>query len=571
MPQSIINRLTTFGTTGENVNAVRSIVLSNLISLVGFGTALILFVLQGTLIAWDSIAFFSLLISIFFVVPLLLNYFVKGLSGRIFLGFYLPSAVLLASVFGKLMNDNPAANFETQFYDYRFFLMASGIIAVVLYDRSNQIWSNISLGFVAFVLLMFDPIHNYFGVGYFQSDQRDPTYYFTNIVVVLAFIAQVVGMLFLRKKTYNDEDELKKLSLIAEKTNNGVFITDQEFAITWTNSAFEKISGYQFSEIVGKTVFEVLHEDGNDETSEFIKQKISLREAFVCEVLNRNKDGKPYWTRMNGQPFEDHEGIFKGFFSIEQDITQEKEMILQLQMAKEKAEESDRLKTIFLGNLSHEVRTPLQGILGFTEILETPGLPKTEYYEYLGIVKRRARDVQNIIESLLDLASLETGEIKAFPIQTNLCESAEIAFNKIQQDTDFKNRQIELILENNLGDNEGVLIDPQHLQQVLTNLLNNAIKFTDHGTIKLTCEKEMGNFQISVIDTGIGIAPDKIEHIFMPFRQVHEGISRSKGGIGLGLSICKKMIQLWGGSIEVTSEVGKGSRFRFTIPNKGLN
>jgi PAS domain S-box-containing protein len=571
MPQSILNRLTTFGATGENVNAVRSIVLSNLISLVGFGTALILFVLQGTLIAWDSIAFFSLLISVFFVVPLLLNYFVKGLSGRIFLGFYLPSAVLLASVFGKLMNDNPAANFETQFYDYRFFLMASGIIAVVLYDRSNQIWSNISLGFVILVLLMFDPIHNYFGVGYFQSDQRDPTYYFTNIVVVLAFIAQVVGMLFLRKKTYNDEDELKKLSLIAEKTNNGVFITDQEFAITWTNSAFEKISGYQFSEIVGKTVFEILHEDGNNETSKYIKQKISSHEAFVCEVLNRNKDGKPYWTRMNGQPFEDHEGIFKGFFSIEQDITQEKEMILQLQMAKEKAEESDRLKTIFLGNLSHEVRTPLQGILGFTEILETPGLPKTEYYEYLGIVKRRARDVQNIIESLLDLASLETGEIKAFPIQTNLCESAEIAFNKIQQDTDFKNRQIELILENNLGDNEGVLIDPQHLQQVMTNLLNNAVKFTDHGTIKLTCEKEMGNFQISVIDTGIGISPDKIEHIFMPFRQVHEGINRSKGGIGLGLSICKKMIQLWGGSIEVTSEVGKGSRFRFTIPNKGLN
>ncbi len=248
------------------------------------------------------------------------------------------------------------------------------------------------------------------------------------------------------------------------------------------------------------------------------------------------------------------------------DITRRKHIERALTMAKEEAEESNRLKTIFLGNLSHEVRTPLQGIMGFAEILENPNLPQAKRNEYLGIIKRRTNDMQNIIESLLDLASLETGEIRANPQAINLIEVVEDLFLKIKNDYSLSGKQIELLLQIEVKGEQIVEIDSQHLQQVIINLFNNAIKFSTQGTILMSIGKTAAHYQISVKDSGMGIPADMLEHIFQPFRQAHEGISRSRGGIGLGLAICKKMVEMWGGSIYVKSTPGKGSTFSFTIP-----
>jgi PAS domain S-box-containing protein len=369
-------------------------------------------------------------------------------------------------------------------------------------------------------------------------------------------------------KSKESEAELNRLSSIVQQSNEGVLITDIDEKVIWINKGFIKITGYHRKEIIGKNPREVLKCPATmQSTVEFMSKQVALRLPFTSEVINYHKNGSEYWVKLIAQPIFDGSGVFQGYFFIQHDVTHEKEMIAQIIEAKEEAEESNRLKTIFLGSLSHEVRTPLQGILGFAEILETSVLSEDKRLEYLGVIKRRTVDMQNIIEALLDMASLETGEIKAFPIEINLYESVETAFNKTLQDSDFKDKPIELKLENNLKANTSVLIDPQHLLQVLSNLLGNAIKFTEEGTIKLLCEKQASSFQISVIDTGIGIASDNIEHIFKPFRQAHEGISRSKGGIGLGLSICKKMVELWGGTIEISSEIGKGSTFSFNIPN----
>jgi PAS domain S-box-containing protein len=248
------------------------------------------------------------------------------------------------------------------------------------------------------------------------------------------------------------------------------------------------------------------------------------------------------------------------------DITSRKQSELALRKAKEEAEESNRLKTIFLGNLSHEVRTPLQGILGFAEILENPKLSETKRKEYLGIIKRRTGDMQNIIESLLDMASLETGEIKSFPVRVNLFDSIESTFEKAKQDFDLAGKTIQILLDNQLQVNDTTFVDPQHLHQVLMNLFSNALKFTNEGIVTLRCEQLPAHFKISMIDTGIGIPAEKVERIFEPFRQAHEGISRSKGGIGLGLAICKKMVHMWGGTLEVKSQANKGSIFIFTMP-----
>ncbi|NOS94522.1 MAG: PAS domain-containing protein [Cyclobacteriaceae bacterium] len=250
-----------------------------------------------------------------------------------------------------------------------------------------------------------------------------------------------------------------------------------------------------------------------------------------------------------------------------QDVTEYKRIEKELLDAKEAAEESNRLKTIFLGSLSHEVRTPLQGILGMTELLELPSISSEKQKEFISIIKRRTNDLQIIIESLLDLASIEAGEIKSFPTDLNLFELVEVIYNRAKQDHFLIEKSVSFILRNQILPSSMVSIDPYHLTQVLTNFISNAVKFTERGEITLTVYKTTDQYIFELTDTGIGIAPDKLEHIFKPFRQAHEGLSRSKGGIGLGLSSCKKMIEMWRGSLKVTSTLGKGSTFQFTVPD----
>ena len=209
MVLKFLNKISRLGVSDSlKRDTIHGITLSNQISLLGISISFTLFILQGSLIAWDSVAFSSLGVSIFFTVPLYLNSIGKNLLSRVFLSFYLPTSILLASLLGKITNTNPEANFETQYYDYRFFIMIAGIVSIVLYDRHKRRWSFFSLAYVMLVLAIFDPIHNYFDVGYFQTGHLDPTYYFTNAVVLLAFSGQVIGQLILRFSIDKNEDEL---------------------------------------------------------------------------------------------------------------------------------------------------------------------------------------------------------------------------------------------------------------------------------------------------------------------------------------------------------------------------
>jgi signal transduction histidine kinase len=237
----------------------------------------------------------------------------------------------------------------------------------------------------------------------------------------------------------------------------------------------------------------------------------------------------------------------------------------QLKIAKEAAENADKAKTVFIGNLSHEIRTPLQGIMGFSEILvHEPSAEKRK--KYAEIIGRRASDLMEIIEALLDLATLEAGEIKAFPEPISIHTFLEGLFSDFHSEHGAKLNHIKLSLENNLPKDEMVTLDPLHLRQVILNLLINGVKFTKDGSITLIADKSIDHYLIKVLDTGIGIGEKEIKHIFEPFRQAHEGFSRSKGGIGLGLAICKKRVDMWGGAIQVESQLSKGSIFSFTIP-----
>lgn len=385
-------------------------------------------------------------------------------------------------------------------------------------------------------------------------------------------IIGLVGISVNNTEQKRKELELKRLSAIVEETTNLAIVTDLNGNIIWVNKSFESTTGYSKAEAMGRRPGELLQgPETNNDTILYMREYIRKRMPFECEILNYSKNGQSYWIRITCQPIIDELDNFHGYFSVQQQITKEVELRLQLVKAKEEAEESNRLKTIFLGNLSHEVRTPLQGILGFAEVLENPKLTEPKRREYINIIKRRTADMQNIIESLLDMASLETGEIKAFPVQVNLHDTIEHVFFNVKQDHDLTEKSIQLVLKNNLKLTSEVKIDPQHLHQVVTNLISNAIKFTISGLVVLSCEERSSSFAIHVVDSGMGISPDKIDHIFEPFRQAHEGISRSKGGIGLGLAICKKMVEMWGGTIHVVSELNAGSTFSFTIPSIKIN
>jgi PAS domain S-box-containing protein len=329
-----------------------------------------------------------------------------------------------------------------------------------------------------------------------------------------------------------------------------------------------KLLGYLPEEMIGYNLMKFTAQDYKEQFKNYLEEirTTGTFEGFLS--LDTKQGERRIFLCRNILLKEEHVVLVSA-----QDVTawkqselREKKINEELLLAKEEAEESNRLKTIFLGSLSHEVRTPLQGILGLAEILENPELTLETRGTYLNIIKQRTADMQNIIEALLDLASIESGEIKPFPVQTNLYEFAESMYDRAKQDPLLVGKIIELHHENNLKSNAVALIDPQHLLQVATNLVRNAIKFTNQGNIILAYHEADHAYEISISDTGIGISNDKIEHIFKPFRQAHEGISRSKGGIGLGLSICNKMVEMWGGKITVHSQLGKGSTFSFSIP-----
>jgi signal transduction histidine kinase len=335
-------------------------------------------------------------------------------------------------------------------------------------------------------------------------------------------------------------------------------VLSRDATVTYINrSSFPGIS-----EPFGKNMLNVREAD---QATKFYRHLISVFNTNTSVELQESFKDKHYLTKLVPIKIEDQ---VKEVLSINIDITNQKQSEIELKLAKEAAEESNRLKTIFLGSLSHEVRTPLQGIMGMAELLELSTTSEEKRKEFIQIIKRRTNDMQNIIESLLDMASLETGEIKSFPVLTNLYEWLQTAYQNTLHDHLLATKPIQLKIEIDIDKNAVVFVDPQHLQQVLTNLLRNSIKFTNEGSITITAKIEGENYCVQVKDTGIGIEPEKMDHIFKPFRQAHEGLSRSKGGIGLGLSICKKMVEMWNGQIFVESTPGNGSTFSITIPTK---
>jgi PAS domain S-box-containing protein len=239
----------------------------------------------------------------------------------------------------------------------------------------------------------------------------------------------------------------------------------------------------------------------------------------------------------------------------------------ELAVAKERAEESDRLKSAFLATMSHELRTPLNSIIGFSGIMlqGLAGPLNTEQAKQLGMVQSSSRHLLALINDVLDISKIEAGQLEIRAEKFDLPASLEKVAASVKPLADKKGLAMRVVLSPDAGP---VVSDRLRVEQVLLNLLNNAVKFTERGEVTLTVEAGPGPLRISVADTGIGIKPEDMEKIFQPFRQIDSGLTRQHEGTGLGLTICRRLANLLGGEISAKSTWGEGSVFTFVLPLK---
>jgi len=275
------------------------------------------------------------------------------------------------------------------------------------------------------------------------------------------------------------------------------------------------------------------------------------------------------YIEVRAIPRTDQEGQLNGLIHVVRDISERKNAEAELIKAKERAEESDRLKSAFLANVSHEIRTPLNAIAGFTGLLSDPDLTREEYLQYSEIIKSRTDDLLQIINDIIEISRIESGNsvvMKETLALNDLLDELKIIFlNKLGR---LKKKSVQLVCENHLPPQQtGVITDGYIARQVFSNLLDNAIKFTESGLIRFGYQMmDKGVIACFVSDTGIGIAPEKQGVIFEHFRQADISDQQKYGGNGLGLSICRGSLSLIGGKIRVESSPGNGSTFYFTLP-----
>ncbi len=361
-----------------------------------------------------------------------------------------------------------------------------------------------------------------------------------------------------------------------------------------------KIHGINESIVSLERIVENIHIEDKADVLTILRDSIANQNSYSIQYRFIKPDGEIIHLLSNAEIERNFRGEAFRIFGVVMDVTDQKQSELELALknneltaaeeeltatndalrdyleelekAKFKAEESDRLKSVFLANMSHEIRTPMNAIVGFSDLLDMEDMPFDKRKAYTKTIRERTKDLLNIINDLLDISRIESNSLKIVINKGNINNTlAEIKdFFKLRNEQIY-NKPIEFVLENELEASRCFIeTDFDRIKQVLINLIENAFKFTNEGQIKLKCSlKDETTLLIAVSDTGMGIPKDKLDLIFERFRQVDDTyLTREFGGVGLGLSICKGIIELMHGKIWVESTSNVGSTFYFTIPFK---
>jgi PAS domain S-box-containing protein len=371
-------------------------------------------------------------------------------------------------------------------------------------------------------------------------------------------------------------EELRKVVQAVEQSPLCVVITDVTGIIEHVNPTFTKVTGYESHEVIGKNSRVLKSGETLSDLYESLWETILSGKVWQSEIHNRKKNGKLYWASISIAPVTNDEGAVTHFVAMIDDISRAKKAedekqaaAVEIKAAKELAEQANQAKSAFLAAMSHELRTPMNAILGYSEMLieEAEDTEQEDFIPDLKKINQAGTHLLALINDVLDLSKIESGKMEAFAENINLDslidEVAATAHPLLEKNGN------QLIVER--GKNlSNAFQDITKLRQMLLNLMSNAAKFTKKGTVTLHANrvtKENGDWlTLAVSDTGIGIAEDKLDHVFDEFTQADSTTTRDYGGTGLGLSITRRFCKLLGGELSVHSTLGAGSTFTISIP-----
>lgn len=370
----------------------------------------------------------------------------------------------------------------------------------------------------------------------------------------------------------NAENKLKfqeeKYRNIISNMNLGLIEVDNDEIIQFANQSFAAMSGYNLEELMGKNPSEIFVFGENFDKMQHKKELRAQGISDVYQIPIRDRRGDLKWWAVSGAPNYDDQGNLVGSVGIHLDITEQKQLEIELNKQKQKAEDASKAKEVFLANMSHEIRTPLNAIIGFLRELAKQELTELQK-KYIDNSTIASRHLLAILNNVLDISKIEAGEMELEKEDFAFAESIDKVIKVLQPLAIQKGLRLNANIEKMTFPVFNA--DSLRIEQILFNLVGNSIKFTNKGKIDLKCEvlidrPTIQKILIKITDTGIGMDKSYVETIFKKFSQEDKAVTRKFGGTGLGMAITKELIGLMHGEITIESKKGKGTTFNIILP-----
>jgi PAS domain S-box-containing protein len=383
-------------------------------------------------------------------------------------------------------------------------------------------------------------------------------------------LRELTARVWTRIEQARAEDALRRSEAdfrqLANSVPQIVWVTGGDGTLRYLNDRWYAFSGLSMEETDDREgLMGVVHPDDHERMFTQWETALATRRAFEVEVRMRGRDGVYRWFLVRSQPFIDDDGSVVSWFGTSTDITRQKAGEESVRRHLEAAEAAIRLKDAFLATLSHELRTPMNAMLGWIDMLRRGILPPERAERGLNVIYKSARQQEALIEDLLDMSRIASGKMHLRLEEVDLPAVIDAAVDVIRPSAETKAVRLEIDVDPAIGTYR---CDPDRMQQMLWNILSNASKFTPPGgRIGVTAHRTDEHIEIAVTDSGIGIAPDVLPHIFERFRQGDATTTRLHGGLGLGLAITAELVQLHGGRVEARSAgIGAGATFTLSLP-----
>ena len=371
-------------------------------------------------------------------------------------------------------------------------------------------------------------------------------------------------------RTHRVQRDASRLAAIVDSSDDAIVAKDLDSTITSWNASAARMFGYSAEEILGQSVRLLIPDDRQHEEDEVLARIRRGQRLDHYETVRRKKDGTLFPVSLTVSPVFNDEGVVVGASKIARDITDRVRADEERRRALDMARTANRLKDEFLATLSHELRTPLNAIAGYARMLQVGLLPAAKQPGAIDTIVRNASSLTQMIEDVLDVSRIVSGKVRLNVQPVEMWAIVREAIETAQPAAHAKQIRLEVI-----ADPLGTLVsgDPDRLRQILWNLCSNAIKFSDKGgRVEVRLERVNSVVEVTVSDNGAGISPEFLPHLFERFSQADAGTTRVHGGLGLGLAICRHLIELQGGRISATSAgVGQGSTFHVTLPVRSVH